>query len=50
VKRRIVIYAVSAVISLALVLATMQMVRHYVNRIFGPPPHRHLPRVTWLVK
>ena len=50
-KRRVLIFAASAIVSLAIVLATMQMVCNYVNRIYGTSYHV-LPshRVIWLVK
>jgi hypothetical protein len=50
--RRVVIFVAAAVLSLALVLGTMQVVRHYVNRIFVGGHHRRAPKghVTWLVK
>jgi hypothetical protein len=48
-KRRFLIYACSALISLVLVLFTMQVVCYFLNRIFGYPP---IPKhnVIWLIK
>jgi len=46
--RRVCILTVAGVLSLALVLATMQLVCYLVSRIFGIPVSSH--NVIWLVK
>lgn len=48
-KRRIIILAVSTVLSLAIMLATMQLVVTLINRIFGYPVHAPKNNVIWII-
>jgi hypothetical protein len=50
VKRRVLVLAVSAVLSLIIVLVTMQAVCYFLNEIYGTSYHLPMPHVTWLVK
>jgi hypothetical protein len=49
-KRRVVIYVVSGMLSLVLVVLTMQMVCYFLNRIFGYPIPFPKHNVTWIAK
>jgi hypothetical protein len=48
-KRRVIIFTISGILSLIMVVLTMQMVCYFLNRIFGYPP---IPKhnVMWIVK
>jgi len=48
-RRRAIIVGVSGILSLILMVATMQLVCYFLNRIFGYP---HIPKhsVIWIVK
>jgi len=49
-KRSVIIFVAAAVISLIVVLATMQIVCYYVNRIYGTSYDLPTHHVTWLAK
>ena len=49
-KRRVLILVASIVISLVIILGTMQMVCYFLNRVYGVPYPFPTHRVTWLAK